>query len=96
MKTSELLRQAAKYIEKNVWADGGCYTIEQILWDGNDKTSYTQIAPQWKEAVGYLRRMAPAKAAEGRYWFGVPTCGEQEIRILALCFAAVLAEEDGR
>ena len=90
MKTSELLRQAAKKIEYG-WTYGGCSAIEQILWASSDKTSYTQIAPQWKEAVGYLRRMAPAGAAEGRFWFD-----NHEVRILALCFAAVLAEEEGR
>jgi len=95
MKTSRVLRLAAKHIEKYERCTGGCAAIEQILWDRSDKTGYARIVPQWEEALAYLRRMAPKGVTMGSYWFGKPY-DEQDVRILALCFAAVLAEEDGK
>ena len=97
MRISKLLQLAAQHIERrpNSWHTGGCQTISYIL-------DHATILPMqsrhvmWVEAVGYLHRMAPANASACDYWFGNPTYNKQDTRILALCFAAVLAEKEGR
>lgn len=94
MKASELLTKAAIYLERDhdsAFVHLGCCDALNKTWYEDNPTHGS-----YSDAVAYLQIMRPTTSHAGEYWYGEPceTPATQE-RVLALLFAAAIAESEG-
>lgn len=89
MKSSEVLRRAARSVERGSQSLG-CLAIYNVV--------------RWSErrsdaAMGFFLRVGPARDSGDPWWGGWPAYDESEhrdARIVGLCFAAAIAESEGQ
>lgn len=81
MKSSEILREAARRVESGK-AMGGCYALLCVRCNYKDK----------KGARNYFKMVKPSRPIDGYWW---PLDVRHGPRIIGLCLAAAIAESDG-
>jgi hypothetical protein len=86
MKTSQLLRNAAQYLERKSFgpAIGACYAICQVTDDAVDGYDHK------KQPMATMVRVYGERF--GHWW----TPDEHDARIIGLCLAAAIAESEGQ
>jgi hypothetical protein len=84
MKPSEILREAARRIERGVNIYGCCAIAEVSSWDDLDEGS---------PVVSYFSLVRPHRSPTGIWW---STEERDGARILGLCLAAAIAESEGK
>ena len=88
MKSSEILREAARRIELGK-DQFGCHAIF-VAMGGNMHTIWPE--PEWDSHImRRFRVVAPSKAKNGNAWWDTYS----EARIIGLCLAAAIAESEG-
>lgn len=97
MKPSEVLRRAAKRVEEGR-TEFGCHAIrsivvyESLLTNWRDAT----VCPLYKEAMKYYRQLKSRSLTDHAVWFHLGNSKDPTgRRVLALCFAAAIAESEG-
>lgn len=90
MKTSEILRNAAKLVEKNEYLYG-CDAIS----DAHYNLSGLYVIAIHSPAYKYFKFFSPKKIIRHfEFWFPYGKDGANQ-RIIALCMAAAIAESEG-
>jgi hypothetical protein len=85
MKASEILRQAARLVERGEeWY--GCFAIDEVA--GADSIGHEQ-------AMGIFKIVAPDGHSLGSFWWGASE-RSMDARIIGLCLAAAIAESEGQ
>ena len=106
MKSSEILRKCARAFERDDAYSGLCYMTKDVAGytTANRGSKAEQRAYNDSErAMKYVKQFASLRAKTGKYWFGGPCrmggswpeVEAQDLRILAACFAAAVAESEG-
>jgi hypothetical protein len=91
MKPSEILREAARRVERGA-SIGGC---SAIYWAARAPNDYLRNWEARHRAREFFQHLRPTKVPSSGFWWSITNEGDNA-RIIGLCLAALIAESEGQ